>query len=621
MLRVSLAQRSFFLSRSAELLAAVFLALALATMQVLIGGTRLAFSLPVDALLAVVGFLGFFAATRTKPAPGWTALISAVVFFGYVLGRAWFSPVPAIARTDIFSVLGGLVVYFFTACVFTSARRRIYLLVFLVLVALVQVGVGVVQFRYGNNFMLIPFLQRFDYGRRASGFYICPNHFAGLLEVLGIFALSIVCWGRWPIWAKLLLGYAAGVCYLGLALTGSRGGYLSVGASFLVLAVLTLIVLWQAGRAIFWRTALAGAVAALLLAVALFFGFRNSLLLSSRAQNIVDTQNMRLDLWQAALRQWETAPLLGTGSGTYLYYGRRFRNARVQLDPVEVHNDYLHLLAEYGAVGAVTFLFFLGAHVAAGWGAFQRLGPRRVAVSGQLPSNGLALNLGSLGALGAYLVHSAFDFNLHIPANVLLLAFVFGILANPAIERRADAVSLRRRWNPGRVFLPVLALLLVVGCSRFLRAEYDAEKARSALRDERHMAAMLWAQRALALDSQNPATWFYVGDSRVRRAEAVTSPEMRASFLKAALAPFQHALALAPDDETYLIALGRVYDSLGRYPEAEWMFGRARAWDPRSEVVQKSYSAHVARWKGADAPPAQNAPMPKAPAGSPPPRR
>ena len=46
-----------------------------------------------------------------------------------------------------------------------------------------------------------------------------------------------------------------------------------------------------------------------------------------------------------------------------------------------------------------------------------------------------------------------------------------------------------------------------------------------------------------------------------------------------------------------LIALGRAYDSLGRYPEAEWMFGRALAWDPRSVVVQKSYAAHLDFWK------------------------
>ena len=96
--------------------------------------------------------------------------------------------------------------------------------------------------------MLIPFLQRADYGHRASGFYVCPNHLAGVLEVLGIIGLSITCWSRWPVWSKLLIGYLVCVCYAGVALTGSRGGYLSVAASLIVFAILSLTALSAGGR-------------------------------------------------------------------------------------------------------------------------------------------------------------------------------------------------------------------------------------------------------------------------------------------------------------------------------------------------------------------------------------
>ncbi|MGH7936073.1 MAG: hypothetical protein ACREF8_03595, partial [Chthoniobacterales bacterium] len=220
-----------------------------------------------------------------------------------------------------------------------------------------------------------------------------------------------------------------------------------------------------------------------------------------------------------------------------------------------------------------------------------------VAAAMQLPSNKLALNLGALSALAALLVHSFFDFNLHIPANVLLLAFVFGILANPGLERLSERDLSRSRFTFGRMALPLLALLLAVGCVRYLPAEYCAERARVALRDERHVVAMLWAQRAIAHDPKNPKTWFYLGESRVRRAEGLGSAAARASFERAALLPIQQALALAPDDETFVIALGRIYDSLGRFREAEWMFGRALAWDPRSDVARKSYVAHLTFWK------------------------
>ncbi|MBA3544376.1 MAG: O-antigen ligase family protein, partial [Chthoniobacterales bacterium] len=427
--------KAFSLSRMVEIGAAILVTAAMVGMQVFIGGTRPAFSLPIYALLGLAGLLAVFSLRRAKPSPGRLCLWSAAVFFGYLLVRAWFSPVSYLARSDAFPVLGWLVVYLAVALVFTSATWRMAILSSLILGALVQVAIGAIQFRDGNNFMLISFLQRFDYGRRASGFYVCPNHFAGLVEVAGIFCLSLVAWSRWPIWAKLLAGYAGLVCYAGLVLTGSRGGYLSAGASLLLFVVLTLIVLRKAGGRVFGRTALVGGVFALLLGAAILFGFKHNDYLRDRAKKILDPDDIRIDLWHAALAQWQTQPVFGTGSGTYLYYGRRFRTERVQLDPVAVHNDYLQLLAEYGAVGGAAFLFFLGAHLWRGAEAFRKLGPRRLASSARLFSNNLALTVGALGAVAAYVVHSFFDFNLHIPANVLLLAFVFGMLATPGFER------------------------------------------------------------------------------------------------------------------------------------------------------------------------------------------
>ena len=143
------------------MLAAFLIALAMVGMQVFIGGTRLAYGLPLYALLGLGGLCTFFSPRQTRPSTGRMCLFSVALFFGYVLIRAGFSPVPFLARADIFSVLGGLVVYLAVATIFISARWRLSILLGLLVITLVQVGIGAIQFRNGNNFMLIPFLQRF----------------------------------------------------------------------------------------------------------------------------------------------------------------------------------------------------------------------------------------------------------------------------------------------------------------------------------------------------------------------------------------------------------------------------------------------------------------------------
>ena len=585
------------LSRSDETISAFLLAAAFATSQILIGGTRLLFSLPAYGLLALIGLLALFSLRRAKPEPNQLCLVSAALFFGYVLARALLSPVDYLARPDIYSVLGGLLVYFFVACIFTDSKRRMALLLFLLVVAMVHVFIVAIQFRDGENFMLIPFLQRYDYGRRASGFYVCPNHLAGLLEVLGVFGLSIVCWSRWPIWAKLLTGYAVCVCYLGVVLTGSRGGYLSSTASLLVFAVLGLALLRKASARLFWRLGGPGLIAAAVIVIAVVFLVQKSSYLSGRAQTVVDPTNVRIDMWKAAIQQWKLRPILGTGSGTYLYYGRLFRSEGLQQDPVQVHNDYLALLAEYGLVGTAFFAVFLGSHLRNGWKNLGRLGFKRVAVSSRLLSNGMALQVGAIAALSAYIVHSFLDFNLHIPANVLLLAFVFGILANAGTQRELEPAPPGRSMMAWRFFLPAIGLIVAIQCVRLLPGEYFAERSRTSLRDDDPPSSVSFALRGLAYEHNNPNLYAYLGNAHVEQADATSDQQARESFYLAATEAFTKQRELAPQDKTSAVDLGFAYDALGRFAEAEWMFGEALRLDPKATSTRGYYQTHLKSWR------------------------
>lgn len=588
-------------SRIAEASSLIILAIALGLIEVLIGGARLVFSLPSYALLAIVGLLALFSLRSLKPPPAQVCLGTSLIFFGYILVRALFSPVVYVARPDIYCVLSGLIVYLFIATVCTSAKARWWVLFFLFGLAVIHVLVGVVQFRDGNNFMPISFLQRYDYERRASGLYVCPNHLAGLLEVLGIFGISMVCWSRFPTWSKLLIGYATSVCYLGLLLTGSRGGFLSAGASLLVFGLLSLLILRRSGTHLFWRVGVISAVTAVIVGTLTLFLVNRSDFLMHRAQNAFDSMTVRLDMWHAALEQWKTRPVLGTGSGTYLYYGRMFRTDRMQQDPIDVHNDYLHLLAEYGIVGGLLFLLFLGAHLHNGWKNFARLGPKRVVVSHSLSSNSLALNLGALGAVTAYMVHSFVDFNLHIPANALLLAFVFGLLANAGITRQSDETTIPMSIFRWRALLPVLGALLGMQCFQLWPGEYFAERARTAQKDNQPDAAMRFALRGLETERKNPFLYQYLASAEFTRCDSLSESQARLQCYEEPIRALEMARALAPQDRTLLVPLALGYDALGRFAEAEWIFYEALHLDPKSIYLPQVYNYHLSRWRNPQA--------------------
>ena len=573
---------------------------------VLIGGTRMAFSLPCYIVLGAAGLLALLRLRAAKPRPCSVCLVITTLVFAYLIARAWMSPAPYIARSDLYSALAALVVYLGFALIFTNGTGRMAFLIGLLLLAVVQVFIGAIQFRDGNNFMPISWIQRYDYGNRASGFYGCPNHLAGMLEVVGIIALSIACWSRWPVWAKLLVGYGAVSCYVGVIITGSRGGYLSTMASLAVFGLLSLLVLRRATPRLFWTISSLGAVAAVVLGGVVMFSFARSHFLTSRAQAMFETKDIRLPLWRAALPQWQLKPLIGTGSATYLYYGRYFREESVQRDPVYVHSDYLQLLAEYGIIGAVGVGLLIVAHLRNGGRAFARLGPKRVAVSQRLFSNGLALNIGALAALAAYAVHEALDFNLHIPANALLMAFVFGILANDGVTRNREVPPVSWPGMLWRVAFAGLSLLLLVESARLLPGEYWAERARTAVRDEQPGVGIVNATRGLRFDPANPQLYYYLGSARLQLGDSAGHPDAAASYYGDAVAAFEKARELAPLDTIYALELATTLDLAGRFEEAEWRFHEAMKLDPKSDSLRRYYEGHLKQWTAATSVPAQS---------------
>ncbi|MBV9656577.1 MAG: O-antigen ligase family protein [Verrucomicrobia bacterium] len=595
--------------------------LSLAVAQALIGGTRMLFSLPAYAILGLAGVLAVTAAWRPttgKTSPDYWCVGAAMLFASLVALRAWCSPVAYLARPDLLSAAATLLMYLLSATLVTPPRTRLWLVGGVLALALAQLAVGAVQFRRGDDFMLfrwsgslLDFVRSEDYRGRASGFYICPNHLAGNLEIVGSLTLAVACWSRLPVWVKLLLGYCGIACFAGLLLTGSRGGFLSSAAALTVLGLLSLWRLRSVASQRFGRLTLLIGLVFVVLAGGCLLLVKKSEALQRRAETLSSAPqtDVRPLLWVAAWKQFRSAPWLGTGSGTSLYYSRLLRDPGVQREPVHAHCDYLELLGEYGLAGAAALALFLAAHLRAGWRDFSRLR----ATAGWhgdgrdtefACSNVTALNLGALTALTSLLAHSVVDFNLHIPANSLLLAWVCGFVANPGrnLTSHANAGGLTETphgWSLSRIWpaaaLPCLGAALLLAAWRWLPGEFYAEKARVALRDQRFLQAGNQALDGLEVEGENPDLYYYLGDSRLRQGLRLREPVSAESFLVGATEAFEDGCALFPQDTRLALRLGATLDELGRYDEAEAALGEALRWDPNSGRAWTYYANHLQR--------------------------
>src|SRR5262245_27002794 len=227
------------------------------------------------------------------------------------------------------------------------------------------------------------------------------------------------------------------VMALALVFTLSRAGALSLLLTFVVL----LVLLGRLGR-IRWSLAVVGTLVAVALGYAAWIGLEPFL---ARVKHADYAARWALDI--TTLPMVRSFPLFAVGFGAYADIYGHFQPAVLEPGKIEVryaHNDPLQLIVELGIIGIVPVLLMawrlgkdlLGAHVlgraSCPVGGGEEEGARR-----RDPFN-VGIAVGAIGAVIALLIHSAFDFVAHIPANGVLAAALLGI-ATVALETRLGA--------------------------------------------------------------------------------------------------------------------------------------------------------------------------------------
>ncbi|MEO6742596.1 MAG: O-antigen ligase family protein [Chthoniobacteraceae bacterium] len=563
---------------------AILILAAIAVMQLLFGGgdgTRAIYTLPAYALLGISGVLAIYSFWKAPARLDRSCLVGVILLAIYGFVRIALSPSAWLAGFDFYALLAALLIYFVTALLLTGQGARCAVVCGLMVLGVGHVAVGIYQFAKDTHFHPLLSGGRGEAGFRASGFFISPNHLAGFLEAALLLATSLCLWGGFRARGKLLIGYLACVCLAGLVLTGSRGGYLSAAVG---LVVFTCLSIWTLRARLSHRLLprIVGLIAAItLLGGGLAFVADRSFAIRTRANTVFDSTDVRLQLWEAAWKQFKLAPVFGTGSRTYVYYGRMFRTPQVDKDPVFAHNDWLQTLAEYGIVGILLVVAFVAAHLRHGFQRWTRMvGRLSTATIDPGEKHALALQIGIISAIAASLAHAMMDFNLHIPANLLLTALLFGMLAT----RRKRTDEQKDSWPARSVHaIPaVLGLWMLIAAVPRIPGELSVEAARGEFEEGKIPRALEDAGKAIGRGARNPDLYFHIGEVQRILSHALRTEEERRAALEDAEEAYAEAVAIYPQDVGIVLrdawALGR----LGRFEEAEPLLVRAKELDPNS---------------------------------------
>ena len=320
----------------------------------------------LGSLLVVARPLVFRVVPRGfAPAGFWIFAALAV----YVAARVPAAAVPYAARWEALRwICLTAAAWSWTQTAYRSRRWQGLLFVLLLSVAFLCLYATMQQMN--GSRMVLWAVRPEQYGMRASGTYLCPNHFANVLAMLLPVAAVLLFLPEAGFPLRLMAAYflAAAVAPLYWSLSRSAwiGTLAGLGATALLLA-------WRRGRAWF-GAALLGLP--LLAAVGGWLAWQALPGVQFRVRQVLEKKEesggIRVPMWRDAPAMIRDRPIAGFGGGSFVWtYPAYQRRPKHHLTYDFLHNEYLQMQVEYGAIGTGLLLVGLlwgtaGAAVAVG---------------------------------------------------------------------------------------------------------------------------------------------------------------------------------------------------------------------------------------------------------------
>ena len=298
------------------------------------------------------------------------------------------------------------------------------------------------------------------------GSYVVSNHFAGALCLTVPTAIAAwLAWSRGRVTNAARHGAAAAVLAAAIFTAGPLADSRAGAASILLAGLVLFAIVAETPRGRRWATfGLAAYASAVLVFCGFFFGPWTKLATILPDGIRQPLQSLRSDGRVVATRvagqMLADAPFAGTGLDTFgdlqpHYLGNVFHLHYA-------HNDYVQWIAETGMLGGAILAGLAGILIASGRKFYRETAP-----------SARGLEAGAWASLAGLALHSAFDWNLHVPANALLAAVIAGLaLASSRPTRESGATADRPGLRcAGAAFLAIACL---VSCAILAREAASA---------------------------------------------------------------------------------------------------------------------------------------------------
>lgn len=353
------------------------------------------------------------------PSTKWVALLLGYVAFQWAV----VSESPAEVSGQFLCLVSYLCVFYLAFLVGREAKLRLHLV-------LALLGLGLVESLYGLGQYLAAFpyvltLRNPFYAHRATGTFINPDHFSGLLEMVLPLGLCLTMYrlerfrnaGRERSEESgeqtpqlVFYFFLSLLVFLGILFSRSRMGIFSALAAVLAMFVLWATASWRRSRAISVLLAFVLGAGGL----GLWLGLEPVV---ERYEGLEQDYLARRAIWIDTVSLIKAYPFFGVGLGAFAVQYTEHQTTAVTRFVNHAHNDYLEFTAELGLGGAVLLFGMILAVLTRQMVAFYQAELRRDRF----------VLLGCCGSILALVFHSFADFNLQIPANALVFVTIMGL--------------------------------------------------------------------------------------------------------------------------------------------------------------------------------------------------